>query len=101
MQAAYSSIHQKAERLHSRTESMVDDRNDAAARQAMDMAEDVAEQIQSDRPPRSIEDGIRRLMQLLERLKAAPTAAMTPQDAGQLFNDYESLRRDVRALPNY
>lgn len=100
MKSEYKEIHKQADKLMHRTNAMVDDRSHQAAAQVMKSARDVLETIESDRPPRSIEDQIKRMQQNLERLKEHPEA-MTPSDTANLEDQYEDLRRDSRSLPGY
>lgn len=101
MNASYKNIHSDADRLHHRLESMVDDRSHAGAEAASKEGRNVLEVIESDRPPRSIEDAIKRVQQKLESLRSEQNAGMSPQDAGTLVDEYERLRRSCRELPNY
>ena len=100
MKAEYKEIQKQADRLFHRTEAQVDDRSHNAALAAMKHARAVLECVESDRPPRSIEDAIKRVQQSLEQIQEHPEA-MTPKDADQLVEDYEELRRHCRKLPNY
>jgi hypothetical protein len=99
MNPAYKAVQHEADHLFHRLESMLDDPHggESLAKQA----EDIREDIESGRGPRSIEDRIKRLQQQLEHLKAAPNHMISPQDAGHLEDEYEQLRRHVRSLPNY
>ena len=99
MNPAYKAVQHEADHLFHRLESMLDNRElgEGLAHQARDVRED----IESGRGSRSIEDRVKRLMQQLEHLKAAPNQVMTCQDAGHLAEEYEQLRRHVRALPGY
>lgn len=100
MKSEYKEMHKKADKLFHRTVSQVDDRNHSAAQQAMKAARAVLECVESDRPPRAIEDYIKRMQQSLEQLKEF-AEAMTTSDAHQLHEDYEDLRRECRQMPNY
>jgi hypothetical protein len=101
MNTAYNDIHHEADHLHHRTESMIDDPGYEAAEATATEARKVLEAIENDRPPRNIEDSIKRVQQHLQTLKAAPNPGMSPNDAGMLLNEYERLRRQCRELPNY
>lgn len=100
MKTEYKEIHKSADKLMHRTNSMVDDRNHATAQKVMREARNVLETIESDRPPRAIEDAAKRMQQSLEQLKDHPEA-MTPSDVGRLEDEYEDLRRESRSLPGY
>lgn len=101
MNANYKPLQQRADRLQYRLQDCIDNGTDNLSRQAMQIARDVREDIESNKAPRSIEARIIQLQRRLEEIKAQPSAAMTPRDAGSLLEDYEDLRRVVRGLPNY
>jgi hypothetical protein len=101
MNPAYKSARQLADRLHHRTESMIDDRSHLMAASISKEARAVLEDIESNKGPRTVEDRIKRLQQQLERLKDSPTPAITPADADHLQDEYEDLRGELRRMPNY
>ena len=101
MRAEYKSLQKQADHLQHRTHDCVDNSSGPMAQRVAHMARDVMEEIESDRPPRSVESRIIQLKQHLEEMKAHPTAVMSPQDARTLMDDYEDLRREVRSLPDY
>ncbi len=101
MNPAYKDIQHEADHLHHRTESMIDDRSQEMAEEIAEGSRDILECVESGRPPRAIEDTIKRLQQHLHNLKSAPTPVISPNDAGSLLDEYERLRRKVRELPNY
>lgn len=101
MDPAYKPLQHQADKLFEQLEAHIDDHEASAAIAIRNLSRDVREDIESNRTPRSVEQRIQQLQQRLEQLKAAPNIAMSPPDAGQLFNDYEQLRRKIRALPKY
>jgi plasmid stabilization system protein ParE len=101
MNAAYKPIHQQADRLHHKTEAMIDDRSNPMAETISREARNILEDIESDKGPRSVEDRIKRLQQQLERLKDTPTSAISANDADSLQDSYEQLRGQLRRLSNY
>lgn len=101
MKANYKPLQQMADRLQYRLQDCIDDDSAASGRQITQMARNVREEIEADKPPRSIEARIVQLQRRLEDLKAHGSGVMSPQDAHNFLEDYEDLRRDVRRLPNY
>jgi hypothetical protein len=101
MDQAYKQIRQQADRLHHKTEAMIDDRSHPMAEAISRECRNVLEDIESGRGPRTIEDRIKRLQQQFEQLKDRPTPAISTNDADTLQDEYEHLRRAVRSLPNY
>lgn len=101
MNANYKALQQRADRLQYRLQDCIDDDSAATGRQVAQMARSVREEIEADKPPRSIEARIVQLQRRLDDLKARPSEVMSTQDAHSLLDDYEDLRRDVRRLPNY
>jgi polyhydroxyalkanoate synthesis regulator phasin len=99
MNPAYKAVQHEADHLFHRLEGMLDNR--AMGEGLAKQAENVREDIESGRGPRSIEDRIKRLQQQLEHYKEEPNPVITCQDAGHLAEEYEQLRRRVRSLPNY
>jgi plasmid stabilization system protein ParE len=99
MNQAYKPFQKKADHLFHKTEGMIDDRH--AAEQIAKISMDIREMIENDRTPRAVEDRIRQLEHLLEPLAAHPGNALTPREAGTLLDEYESLRGELRRLPNY
>jgi uncharacterized coiled-coil DUF342 family protein len=100
MDATYKALQKQADKLRYRMQDMVDSA-DEAGRKLMHESREVMEDIESNKPPRSIEARIRQLQQHLENCKAKPTASISPRDADTMVDDYEDLRRDVRAHPKY
>lgn len=101
MNANYKPLQQRADRLQYRLHDCIDDDSVAAGQQASQMARNVREEIEANKPPRSIESRITQLQRQLEAIKSHPSPVMSPQDAHNLLEDYEDLRREVRRLPNY
>ena len=101
MKPEYEDLHHHADHLFHRLESMIDNHEDELAHELEENGRDVRELLERGRPPRSIEDSLKQLENSLNRLKAAPNAVISPQDAGSLLKDYEDLRRQVRSLPDY
>jgi ppGpp synthetase/RelA/SpoT-type nucleotidyltranferase len=101
MNPAYKALHQQADRLYYKYMAIVDDKHDPSADSTQHEAKEVVEDIEMSRPPRAIEDRVRRVEQLLEKCRSGQSQMMTPQDAASLIHDYEQFRVMVRRMPNY
>lgn len=101
MDPNYKPIHQQADKLHHICIDILDDRGNPLGQMLERETKEVREDIEQNKPPRSVEDRIRRIQRELEKAKDNEVAALTPQDADRLFDEYERLRSDLRGLPNY
>lgn len=101
MDPNYKPLQKQADRLHHTFMDIADDRNHPVGRSIEKEGREVREDIERNRPPRAVEDRIRRLQQTLNQAKASPTPALSPDDADRLYDAYEDLRQDLRSLPNY
>jgi hypothetical protein len=97
MNATYIPLQKQADRLHYKVIDCLDDRNQPLANSLQRAAREVMECLESNRPPRSIEDRIHEVQKLLEH----ESSALSPEHAHDLHHEYEELRREVRRLPNY
>jgi predicted alpha/beta-fold hydrolase len=97
MNAQYAPLQKQADRLHYRVGDCLDDRSHPMADNLQRAAREVMECMESDRPPRSVEDRIKAIQQLLEH----DSLVLSPEHAHDLHHEYEELRREVRGLPNY
>ncbi len=101
MDANYKPIHEHAEKLYSKYLSIVDDKTDHMANEAEHEIKEIIELVEMNRPPRMVEDRIREVQKMLEKVRAGGSHMMTPEDAALLIHEYERLREQLRRLPNY
>lgn len=101
MDPKYKPLQQRADKLRYRMQDIVDKGDNPTGRQLVQAARDVMEDIECNKSPRSVESRIEQLKHHLGALKGQPAGAISPQDARTMEDDYEDLRRALRALPNY
>lgn len=101
MKSEYKDIHNQAERLYFRFKDKVDQPDAPEMQALLREIREVAEDIESDKQPRSIEDRIKHVMSQLESLKHSGGTMMDASDADELQDGYEDIRNDLRELPNY
>jgi|GEM_PF-5616259 len=101
MNANYKQVHQQADKLFYKFQDIVDDRSDSLANETQREIKEVVELIEMDRPPRAVEDRIKVVQKLLEKVRAETSHMMTPEDAAFLIHEYEHLREQLHRLPNY
>lgn len=101
MNPDYKQLHRQADQLFHKYLDIVDDKNDAMANGTQHEIREVIEDIEMSRAPRAIEDRVRHIEQMLEKVRAGQSSMMTPQDAALLINQYEQFRAQLRRLPNY
>ena len=101
MSQSYDEIRRQTDRLHHRCRDFLDesqsDLGKILERETMELREDA----ESNKPPRTLEDRVKRIQQQLRRASDAQSTAMDARDAETLFDEYEELRRDLHELPNY
>ncbi len=97
MDPKYKAMHQQADRLQHKMNDWIDDRSLPAGSALLRESREVMEDLESNRPPRSVEDRIKRLKQHLQQ----ESPAISPDHAKAMEDAYEDLRREVRELPNY
>jgi hypothetical protein len=54
-----------------------------------------------NKAPRFIEDRVREVQKMMEKVRSGQSHMMTPEDAALLIHEYEHLREQLRRLPNY
>lgn len=101
MDPNYKPIHQQADKLFHKFQDIVDDRGDALAGSAEREIKEVVELLEMNRPPRAVEDRIRQVQQMMEKVRSGGSRMMTTEDATFMFQSYEQLRNQLRRLPNY
>jgi hypothetical protein len=101
MNPAYKQLHQQADHLFHKYLDIVDDKTDGMADGCQHEIREVIEDIEMSRAPRAIEDRIKRIEQMLEKVRSEQSHMMTPQDAAFLIHEYEKFRAQLHHLPNY
>jgi hypothetical protein len=101
MDQNYKAVHQEADKLYYKYLSVVDDKTDAMANSTQHETKEVVECIEMNRSPRNVEDRVREVQKMLEKVRSGQSHMMTPEDAASLIRDYEHLREQLRKLPNY
>lgn len=101
MDPNYKPLQQQAEHIHHKCMDILDDKSDPLAHLLERETKEIREDIERNKGPRTVEDRIKRVQRELERAKARPVPALSPDDADLLFDSYERLREGLRRLPNY
>ena len=101
MNQLYKDAHHQADKLFYKYQDIVDDMQDGFANETKREIKEIVECIEMDRPPRFVEERIRHVEQLLEKVRAGQSHMMTPEDAAYLIREYEQLRVQLRRMPNY
>lgn len=101
MNPNYKDIHKTADQLHFMFRDVVDDTGHPLAQSLITETKEVVESIESNRPPRAVEDRIREVQKLLDKCRGLQGAVISDNDYNNLFKSYEKLRENVRRLPNY
>lgn len=101
MSQNYDEIRRQADHLHHRCRDFLDETQSDLGRVLEHETLELREDAQSNRPPRTLEDRIKRIQRELRRASDQQSTAMDARDAETLFDEYENLRRDIRELPDY
>ncbi len=101
MQDYYKDAYRQAEKLHHRFRDTVDEPDAPAMQKLHHETRQIAEDMEMDKKPRSIEDRIKVVQQELRRVRAQSDILMDYNDIDSLFDGYEDLRSALRKLPNY
>ncbi len=101
MNEDYDDIHEQAQRLYYQFKDTVDNTATPEMRELQEQIIQVREDIEANKKPRSIEDRIKRVQDLLHDIRENGAALMDPGDAEELYEAYKDLREQVRELPNY
>lgn len=97
MDPKYKALQQQADRLQYKMNDWIDDKGHPLGAALIKESREVREDLESNKPPRSVEDRVKRLIQHLRQ----DSPAISPEHAQSMENDYEDLRRSLRELPNY
>ena len=97
MDPKYKPLHQQADRLQHKMSDWIDDRSHPVGSNLLRESREIMEDLESSKPPRSVEDRIKRLQQHLRQ----DSPAISSDHANSMEDAYEDLRREVRGLPNY
>ena len=101
MDPKYKPLQKQADSLRYRMQDVVDKNAHHLGRQLVQTARDVMEDIECSKTPRAVESRIERLKHILAHFKSNPSTAISPQTAQSMYDSYENLRRQLRAMPNY
>lgn len=101
MDARYAPLQKQADRLRYRMQDVVNKNAHYLGRQLVQIARDVMEDIECSKAPRTVEARIEQLKRLLGQFKVDASDVISPQAAQSMYDSYEELRRQLRALPNY
>ncbi len=101
MDPNYKPLQQQADKLHHKCSDIIDDRDHPLAQLLIRETKEIREDIESNKPPRKVEDRVKQVQKELEHAKDRPVSALSPDDADLLFDGYERLREDLRQLSNY
>lgn len=99
MSPEYQRLRQQADRLWHRFNDTVDDKDLARGLEKEIRA--VVEDFEQGKKPRSIDDRVKRVLQLIHEFKDAGPEAMDFGDLDDLHDGYEDLRGELRDLDNY
>lgn len=101
MDARYAPLQKQADRLRYRMQDVVNKDAHSLGGQLVQIARDVMEDIECSKAPRTVESRIEQLKRLLGTFRSKSSAVISPQAAQAMYDSYEELRRQLRALPNY
>jgi DNA replicative helicase MCM subunit Mcm2 (Cdc46/Mcm family) len=101
MDPKYKPLQKQADALRYRMQDIVNKNAHHLGRQLVQVARDVMEDIECSKAPRAVESRIEQLKRLLGHFRANPSAVISPEAAQAMYDAYENLRRQLRALPNY
>lgn len=101
MDQKYKPVQKKADQLRYRMKDVVGKDSSPEGSQLIKISRDVLEDIECSKSPRAVESRIEQLKRVLEHFKSNPTDIISPSAAEMMSDDYEDLRRELRAMPNY
>lgn len=101
MDARYAPLQKQADQLRYRMQDVVNKNAHHLGNQLVQVARDVMEDLECSKAPRAVESRIEQLKRLLGHFRANASDVISPQAAQTMYDSYEDLRRQLRALPNY
>lgn len=99
----YQPFHKQALDLQYRFHDIVDNPSSPQAQVLQHEIHQLAEDIESEKHPRAIEDRVKTIQrQLIEvRAQQPQSQFMSPEDNHFMHHSYEQMREGIRRLPNY
>lgn len=101
MNAQYQAAHRQAVNLQFKFRDHLDDKSQPMARTLENEIQRVVDEFEKETNPRSIEDRIKQLQQLLKDVDRSEPKVMDNRHADSLHQEFEHLRMSLRKFDNF
>jgi hypothetical protein len=101
MNSEYQSIYRHADSLRHRFRDVVDNGNDAEAQVLYRGLDNLAEDFEKEKNPRSLEQMAKRLAEEFKHANSHPTEFMDPRHLNEFKEQLEEIAHAVRKFSNY
>jgi len=101
MNSEYQSVYRQADALRYRFRDVVDNADDPEARQLYRGLDNLAEDFEKERSPRSLEQSAKHLAEEFKRANSRPTEFMDPRHLSEFYSQLETIAHEVRKFSNY
>ena len=101
MNSEYQSVYRHADALRHKFRDVVDTPDDAEARALYRGLDDLAEEFEKEKNPRSLEQMAKHLAEEFKHLNSSPTDVMDPRHLNEFKKALEEIAHEVRKFSNY
>lgn len=101
MNDEYKSVYRQADRLRQQFRALLDDSNASEARTLYSGLDQLAENFEMQKSPRSLEEMAKRLSEEFKQANSQPVEFMDPRHLNDFKNGLEQIAHEVRKFSNY
>jgi uncharacterized protein YoxC len=97
----YHQAHEVAEQLMRSVKDLIDDNKHPEGQALLHETHQLAEDLESKKNPRSVEDGVKAIIKSLKNLRREGDQVMDFRHIDYFIKSYEQLRQMLRTFGNY
>lgn len=101
MNSEYQSVYKHADALRHRFRDVCDSPDDSEARQLYSGLDNLAEEFEKQKNPRSLEQMAKHLAEEFKHLNSSPTEIMDPRHMNDFKEALEEIAHELRKFSNY
>lgn len=101
MDKTYQPLYNMVRNLEFKVKDALDDPGSSSAVSLRNEIQRLEDEFEQQKSPRSLEDRVKSIMNMLEVPRSAQGSYMSVDDAVMFHDAFEDLRRAIRGLPSY
>lgn len=101
MNDEYKAVYRQADALRHKFRNLVDEPGNPVAQELFAGINQLAEEFEMQKSPRSLEDRAKRLAEEVKHVNSQPTTIMDSRHLNEIREGLEDIRDHVRKLSNY